>query len=76
LCAEGLQEAGPNAYSTLCKTQPRPEHHLIHFRSSWLLGAASREILPLRIFLPGAVKFVPNVQRMIRACDDFASRVN
>ena len=23
---QGLQEAGSNAYSTLCKTQPRPEN--------------------------------------------------
>jgi hypothetical protein len=30
----------------------------------------------LRIFLTGAVKFVPNLQSMIRACADVASRVN
>jgi len=40
-----LQEAAPNAYSTLSKTQPRPEDPPFRICSPWLLGVAFRKHL-------------------------------
>lgn len=40
---QGLQVAGPNAYSTLSKAQPRPENHPNEYPFSWVPGTAFRE---------------------------------
>lgn len=39
----GIARNSLNAYSALCKTQPRPEDFPFRPRSPWLLGAAFRE---------------------------------